>query len=182
MFEGWNGYFALLGSAAASLTGLLFVVATLTTSVERSRALWAAGVYMFPNALGFSVVLALAAASLAPPALRCWVAAAVASAGAGGFAAGLRSCLGILGLRRSERPPHWSDFWGYGALPAALHLGLVVDSLGIAEAWGAAAPALAGLLLALLLTSIRNTWDLITWMAPGGAGGPPPPPPQPPVS
>jgi len=41
MFEGWDNYFVLLGTASAGLIGLLFVVITLTSNFERSRALWA---------------------------------------------------------------------------------------------------------------------------------------------
>jgi len=35
---------------------------------------------------------------------------------------------------------------------------------------------MAALLLVLLLNAIRNAWDLISWMAPGGPAPPPAPP------
>ena len=38
MFQGWDNYFFMLGSAGAGLIGLLFVVVTLTAGIDRSRA------------------------------------------------------------------------------------------------------------------------------------------------
>ena len=66
MFEGWDNYFVLLGTAAAGLIGLLFVVVTLTTGLDRSRALRAGGIYMTPIAVHFGVVLSISACTLVP--------------------------------------------------------------------------------------------------------------------
>ena len=57
MFEGWDNYFVLTGTAAGGLIGLLFVVVTLTAGFERSRALRGSEIYMTPNLVHFAVVL-----------------------------------------------------------------------------------------------------------------------------
>jgi hypothetical protein len=173
MFAGWDGYFALLGAAAAGLIGLLFVVITLTSNFERSRALWATGIYMTPIALHFAAVLSISAITMVPALTPPEVAVLIVLIGLAGLAAATRTCLGILGISKGGDPPHWSDLWGYGAGPAAIY----VSILGVAAAiWlrvAAATYGLAALLLILLLLAIRNAWDLITWMAPKGGANPP---------
>jgi hypothetical protein len=175
MFDGWDNYFVLLGTASGGLIGLLFVVVTLTSGFERSRALWAAGIYMTPIAVHFGAVLSISAATLVPRLTQPQVAGLIAIFAALGFSAATRSCLGILKMRREPNPPHWSDFWGYGAGPAAIYLLLeaTAASVWLGAVW--APYGLAALLLILLLLAIRNAWDLITWMAPGGAQPPAPP-------
>ena len=177
MFEGWSDYFVLLGTAAAGLIGLLFVVVTLTTGTDRSRALRAGGIYMTPIAAHFGIVLSLCASILVPRLTPPQLAALVATFAALGFCAAMRSCFGILDFHRSADPPHWSDFWGYGAAPAGAYLLFEAAAYGV---WRGAAWApylLAAVMLTLLLVAIRNAWDLLTWMAPGRdtaqAGRPP---------
>ncbi|HEY2707631.1 MAG TPA: hypothetical protein VGI95_06215 [Caulobacteraceae bacterium] len=172
MFEGWSDYFVLLGTAAAGLIGLLFVVVTLTGNFERSRALKAAGIYMTPIAVHFGAVLSISATTLVPHLTPPQNGILIVVLALIGLAAATRTCLGIVDFHKGVDPPHWSDFWGYGAAPALAYLLLcgVAAAIWAQTAW--AVYALALLLLVLLLVAIRNAWDLITWMAPG----PQPPP------
>jgi hypothetical protein len=176
MFEGWDGYFVLLGTASGGLIGLLFVVVTLTSNVDRSRALRAAGIYMTPIAVHFGAVLSISAITLVPRLTAPQIAGLIGLFVLLGLSAATRSCLGILEFRKGADPPHWSDFWGYGAAPAASYALLLVAAAGVWARAGWSVYALAALLLILLLVAIRNAWDLITWMAPGGAKPPGPPP------
>jgi hypothetical protein len=83
----------------------------------------------------------------------------------GGFAHAARICFAIQ-VQDTPEPNHWSDIHCYGAIPAALYAFLA----GAAGATWAGAPQAANLLgftlLALLLISIRNAWDLVTYLAP----------------
>src|SRR5690348_8603516 len=106
MFEGWGDYFVLLGTAAAGLIGLLFVVVTLTANFERSRALWASGVYMSPVVANFALVLSTSALTLIPGVTPAVFASLLAIVAALGLAAALRSCLGIGKLTKGDSPPH----------------------------------------------------------------------------
>jgi len=168
MFEGWDNYFVLLGTASAGLIGLLFVVITLTSNFERSRALWAAGIYMTPIAVHFAAVLTISAITMVPGLTPRVVAVLVAFMALAGLAAAARTCLGILGISKSGDPPHWSDLWGYGVGPAAAYVAIVGAAVAIWLDLAWATYALAAILLILLLLGIRNAWDLITWMAPQG--------------
>jgi len=177
MFEGWDNFFVLLGTAAAGLIGLLFVVVTLTTGLDRSRALRAGGIYMTPIAVHFGTVLSISACTLAPRLTAPQLAVLIAVFAVLGFSAAMRTCFGIVDFHKSADPPHWSDFWGYGAAPASAYLLLEATAAGIWRGGNWAPYLLAAVLLALLLVAIRNAWDLLTWMAPGrdaGQAGQPP--------
>jgi hypothetical protein len=183
VFQGWDNYFAMLGTAAGSLIGLLFVVVTLTSNFERSQALRGASVYMTPTAAHFAVALAICCVTLAPGLSRSWAAALLGLTIAAGLANALRAAVGI---RRYESEidhhVHWSDFWWYGVTPAAVYVGLAVSVAALWLGFGKAVYGLAVASLLLLLVAIHNAWDLVTWMAPQGTASPTDltPPPEPP--
>jgi hypothetical protein len=166
MFEGWGEFYLLTGSAAAVLIGLLFVVVTLMQDRPRSSVLSGSKLYMGPVVLHVSFVLVLSAAALVPeitPRALAVIAGAVAIAGL------VRGCYVIAGLARiriGEAAPHWSDAWCYGVIPTLFYLLLAIVAAGF---WGEAAwavDALAAVMIALLLITIRNEWDLVIWLAP----------------
>jgi hypothetical protein len=166
MFHGWDNFYFLIGSAAAGLIGLLFVVVTLTAGSERSQASRGASLYLTPTALHFAVVLSISAVAVMP---RLAVSTAAAVFGLGalvGFANAIRACIGIRTPRPEMETAHWSDFWLYGGVPATIYLGLGVASVALWAGADWAVPASAALLLVLLLVGIRNAWDLVTWIAP----------------
>ena len=167
MFHGWDNYFTLLGTAAGGLIGLLFVVVTLTSGYDRAKAQRGQSIYMTPTMLHFAVVLSASAMTLVPGLTAFRATALMAVATLVGLVNTVWACLGIRMLGKGEDPPHWTDFWLYGAAPALIYVALG-GACGLFAVGSDLAPhALAVLLLALLLLGIRNAWDLITWMAPG---------------
>jgi hypothetical protein len=167
VFAGWTNYFYLVGASGGGLIGLLFVVVTLTSGADRPRALHGARVYLSPTALHFAVVLSMSAVAMAPGLPIIVTTAIMGLIALVGLAYALRSCVAIARGAAS----HWSDFWMYGASPAAIYLGLVGAAVALGGRFWWSVDALAALLLALLLVAIRNAWDLITWMAPRRPGG-----------
>jgi hypothetical protein len=176
MFHGWDNFYLMLGSAAASLIGLLFVVVTLTQGFDRDRAMKGVALYMTPTATHFAVVLVLSAAAVAPRIPLWAISAIVALTAVVGLFNGVRSTVAIAKMGKGDDPPHWTDLWSYGVGPLALYLVLfgVAASLIARVAW--ADSAVAVVLVALLLMGIRNAWDLITWMAPARNSNPSQPP------
>jgi hypothetical protein len=59
-----------------------------------------------------------------------------------------------------------TDVWFYGVLPSILYALLAVVSWAfwIEARW--AVNAISAIITGLLLVSIRNEWDLVTWLAP----------------
>ena len=165
MFAGWENFYLMIGSAAAGLIGLLFVVATLTGGLGADKAEMGARVYLTPTVSHFAVVLALAAVTAAPR-LPPWGTAALLAAAALwglGYSANVAR---MLHLRQGPNAPHWTDFWCYGCFPGTLYVVLIAaaGALGMGVSW--AQNAFAAALLALLLLTIRNAWDLVISIAP----------------
>src|SRR4051812_16777072 len=67
MFEGWDEYYFMTGSAAAGLIGLLFVVATLSSGRDRSTTETGSKLFTTPLVCHLGAVLVLSAAALMPP-------------------------------------------------------------------------------------------------------------------
>ncbi len=173
MLYDWNNFYYLIGSAAAGLIGLLFVVVTLTAGFERSQAMHGSSFYMTPTVVNFAVVLSISAAALAPGLSTSTTAILFGLVALVGLAAATRACVGIGRPREGMPPPHWSDFWCYGAAPMAIYAAFVIACIVLLAGASGAADAMAALLVMLLLVGIRNAWDLVTWIAPkrrGGAG------------
>jgi len=166
VFAGWDNFYVMLGSSAAALIGLLFVVVTLTAGYETAKASRGATLFMTPTAIDFAVVLATSATALAPSLPVCAIAAVLGGSSLVGGANAIQAFVGIRTRMPGAEPPHWSDAWLYGALPAALYLGLVAAAIALCAGAPGMPPAIAALLLALLLVGIRNAWDLVTWLAP----------------
>ncbi len=165
MFEGWGEFYLLAGSAAAVLIGLIFVVVTLMQDRPRSSVLSGSKLYMGPVALHVSFVLVLSAAALVPgisPARYAMVSGAVAIWGLA------RSVSGIFGIRAltGADQPHWTDVWFYGFLPALLFVVLAGVAVAVWMGCPWAAQGIAAIVTAALLLTIRNEWDLVTWLAP----------------
>jgi hypothetical protein len=162
MFEGWKEFFLLVGSAAAVLIGLIFVVITLMQGRSRESVLAGSKLYMGPIVLGVSFWLALSAAALTPgvtPPMFAVIAVVIAAWGL------VRGAMSIAGIARLKEV-HWTDLWFYGVYPTVIYLVLGVVAAGIwSELWWA--KYLLGVTMtAGLLLGIRNEWDLITWIAP----------------
>ena len=168
MFEGWNDYFVLIGTASGGLIGLLFVVITLTSGLDRRRSLRASGVYMTPNVVHFAVTLVASALVLAPRISTRVDALVLGGAALAGLGNAVRTCLGVAAFaKESGSPPHWSDMPAYGIAPGLLYVLLFGDAVAVWFGMAFAPFALAGLLMVLMLLAIRNAWDLITWIAAG---------------
>jgi hypothetical protein len=166
MFEGWDNYFLMMGSAGGGLIGLLFVVITLTAGFERGQAQRGQALYMTPTMVHFAVVLSISAVAEIPRLPNIGFAGLCALALGLGLLNSARASVGIARPRQGAVAPHWSDLPLYGIVPAALYLLGLGLCIAISEHVAWAAPALATLLLVLLLVAIRNAWDLIISIAP----------------
>jgi hypothetical protein len=165
VFEGWTGFFQLLGTAAGSLIGLLFVVVTLTSNVDRERATRGASLYLTPTLFHFGAIVVVSAIALAP---RLGPGVGSALIGAGGLLGAIYTITIAVRLRigHAPEPPHWSDHWCYGVGPAAAYVALVVGAIVAAGSPTTGAATVGAVTVGLLVLAIRNAWDLITWLAP----------------
>jgi len=165
MFEGWGNFYLLAGSAAAVLIGLIFVVVTLMQDRPRSSVLNSSKLYMGPVVLHVSFVLALSAAAMVPGISPRGFAAITGAIALWGLT---RDGMVIAGIsaRTGDDKPHWTDVWFYGIAPTALYVLLALASHAIWVGQPGAPQGVAAVITCLLLITVRNEWDLVTWLAP----------------
>ena len=160
----WQNFYVIIGTAAATLTGLMFVVITLIARVRvRLSPSGAFGAFSTPNVVHFGAALLVAAILSAPwPAL--WNAALLLGlSGLGGVS------YVLIVLRRTRRQtdyqPVLEDWLFHTVFPLVSYTALVVAAILLP---GYPAPALfiiaAGTLL-LLFIGIHNAWDNVTYTA-----------------
>jgi len=161
---GWANFYLITGTAAATLTGLQFIVQTLLASaalraVSGGDPEGGTAAFGSPTVVHLSLALLVSAVLCAP-----W-------AGYGG----LRATLGVLGagalgysgvvLRRARRQrsyvPTTEDWVWHILLPAAAYAAVLVAAV-ILDRWGLYAVAAATLLL--IFVGIHNAWDTITYL------------------
>jgi hypothetical protein len=165
MFEGWGEFYLLAGSAAAVLIGLIFVVVTLMQDRPRSSVLNGSKLYMGPVVLHVTFVLVLSATALIPRISPTEFAIVSGAVSIWGLVRGMTSTQGIRALTGEDKP-HWTDMWFYGVIPTSLYVLLGVVSFAAWQRLPCAAQGVAAVITAFLLITIRNEWDLVTWLAP----------------
>jgi hypothetical protein len=174
MFEGWDSFFLLVGGAAGAMIGLLFVVASLPSGLERQNRLRGTSLYMSPLVFHLAVVVVISGAALAPRLTPQAIASVVGLCALTGLIH-----LGVVtwALGAGKGPvPHWSDIWCYGVAPLVAYAAMAAVAVATASGLAWAAEAVGVAVLILLLIAVRNAWDLVTWLAPGGPGAQETPP------
>ncbi len=161
----WQNFYVIVGTAAATLTGLMFVATTLIERLRTPASSLRASFEAFatPTLVQFAVPL-LVAAILSAPWQALWQAGLLLGlVGLGGMA--------LIGIavrwerRQSDYEAKLGDWVWYRVLPLATYVALVVAGFVLP---GSPVPALfivGGVTVLLLFIGIRNAWDSITFLA-----------------
>ncbi len=169
MPSAWENYYLMMGPSAAALIGLLFVVASLSGQRESTVIRRGTHIYASPIVFHLGVVVLMSAVAMIPH-ISLGVVSIMASVCA---VTGIIYAAVVAKLLRGDPPPpgfDWTDFWFYGVGPFLLYLLMAVTALCF---WikPTAIPLAVGLLmLGLLILSVRNAWDLVTYLAPHSEG------------
>src|SRR5207248_654452 len=159
----WQNFYVIVGTAAATLTGLLFVVATLMTGVRVPSPDEAFATFNTPNVVHFCLAL-LVAAILSAPWQALWTA---------GLLLGLTGLGGIIYvvivLRRERRQrdyqPVLEDWLWHTVFPLVSYTALLVAAIVLTGNAALALFVIAAVTLLLLFIGIHNAWDTVTYVA-----------------
>jgi hypothetical protein len=150
----------LIGTAAATLIGAMFVVVSIGIGFLTQDRAVAIRTFLTPTVTHMSTVLLGCALTMVPALGWLWFAVA---AGVSGIAGMVYSGRVLAGFRQHEGTDH-SDLLWYAILPLFAYAGLLIVA---ALAWlGAAASVdmLAAVLTFLLVAGIRNARDMIVFL------------------
>ncbi len=165
-FATWQNFYVIVGSAAATLTGLMFVVITLIVQLRVQVSSPGSGIAVFstPNVFHFGAAL-LVAAILSAPWQALWP--AVLLLGLLGLA-GVTYILIVLWLARHRLPGYQlvrSDWLWYTVLPLVSYTALVAAALVLPSQPAPVMFVIASATMLLLFIGIHNAWDVVTYTA-----------------
>ena len=160
--HGWENFYVMAGTAAATLTGLLFVVITLGIQLSASHAAHGIHAFVTPTLVHFGGVLLQAMAVLAP-----WPSASPLG--------GILVVCGVIGLTyvtfviRKLRgldfvSPDLGTWIAYASAPGVAHVCLIAGAVGLLEERPFAPYTVAAATTLLLFVGIRDAWGLTLWI------------------
>jgi hypothetical protein len=161
--QAWIPFYTIVGSAAAALTGLMFVVITLVTSRGRANTSDGVSTYSTPTVVHYAVVLFVSALLCAPwPDVR----APEIILGIVGLAGVTYVCVLIVRAQALDAyKPDAEDWIWFGILPLAGYALIAASAVLSLASVGSAAYIRAGGATLLVLVGIHNAWDIVTYLA-----------------
>ena len=163
LLHAWDSFYVILGSSAAALTGLQFVVIVLTSEVNAQVGLSTTRAFATPTIVHFCAVLLISAILSAP-----WPALSTASYGlsASGVAGFAYSFMGIRHARRqTDYKLVFEDWLCHIILPLVAYAALFVAALLLWNRPALSLFAIGGTALLLLFVGIHNAWDSVIYVA-----------------
>ncbi len=168
----WSNFYAMTGSSAAALTGLMFVVITLVTRAERLRRNQdGLAAFSTPTVLHFCAALLISAILNAPWRLLIHAGVLIGLAGLYGVVYILRVM--YRAKRLTTYIPDFEDWTWYTILPLVAYGAIFAGAIALLAAPVNALFAIAAGVVLLIFIGIRNAWDVVTYLAIGGADEPP---------
>jgi hypothetical protein len=158
----WSNFYVVIGSSAAALTGLMFVVLTLVAGVRSPTTHTGLAAFTTPNVVHFCAALFLSALLVMP-----WRSLAPVA-----VLAGITSVYGIVYVGRvilltwriESYDPDTEDWCWYAILPLIAYLAVGAAAIFLMVVPRTALFVLAGATLLLIFIGIRNAWDVVTWI------------------
>lgn len=161
--DGWENFYLIVGSSAGALTGLMFVVVSLTAQRREADAAGGTEAYGTPTVVHFCAVLLVSAILTTPGHTTASLSFALGVLGAAGIA--YSSSIIVRMRRQKAYAPIRSDWVWHILLPLVAYVCLLGSAAVVWVDAGAALYSVAVGALLLLYVGIHNAWDAATWIA-----------------
>jgi len=158
----WANFYMIVGSAAAALTGLQFVVVAF---IADKRAVSREGLEAFgtPTIVHFCAVLLLAAVLSAPWRTERGLALALVLASAAGIA--YTVVVTWRAIRQRDYTPALEDWLWHNLFPLGAYAVLIAAAAGLGPDAVWSPFTIAAMTLFLLFIAIHNAWDAVAYNA-----------------
>jgi hypothetical protein len=158
----WESFYVIVGSSAAALTGLQFVVITLVAEFRRGGTAEIAA-FGTPTVVHFCAALLVSATLSAPwPSMN---GAHLAMLAIGVLGIGYTGLVLLRARRQRGYTPVLEDWIWHTILPAVAYGALIVASALMGGGVEVALFLVAAATLLLLFVGIHNAWDTVTYVA-----------------
>jgi hypothetical protein len=162
LIEDWHDFDLLVGTAAATLVGLMFVAASIGASIYTEKNRPGMRAFISPTVVHFTSVLVLALLALVPTHDWLTLAGLLALVGAAGGIYTANLWMQLFVRRRFD--VDIVDRLFYAALPSLGYLLLLLAAFFLLWQSEAGLDLLAAAQITLLLAGIRNAWDMMMWI------------------
>jgi hypothetical protein len=162
LFRDWHDFYLLAGTASATLAGLMFVAASIGSSIFSEEQRAATSAFLTPTVVHFAAVLLASLVVTIPTQSWTMLGSLV---GAGGLA-GLVYCgrLIVHLIIRHGFNVDLSDRLFYAVIPFLGYLLALIAAVLLLMRSAASGDVLAAAVLTLLVAGIRNAWDMMVWI------------------
>jgi hypothetical protein len=168
LLASWSSFYVMTGSAAAALTGLMFVVISLVMGRVRQSNRDGISTFSTPTVFHFGAALLVSGALVAPWHELLLPAFAVGAVGAYGAVYVAR----IISRTRElhEYAADAEDWIWYAVMPLIAYAIAIGGAIALAVVVTKALFAIGAAVLMLIFVGIRNAWDVVTYIAVSGPG------------
>jgi hypothetical protein len=160
---GWETFYVIVGSSAAALTGLMFVVIALINESDVPRSTRTVAAFGTPTVVHFCAALVVAAILTAPWRSVTSVAGALGTVSASGL------FYTFVVMRRARRQttykPVLEDWLFHTAFPIVAYAAILIAAFVLRRDPEHSLFAVGAAVLALVLIGIHNAWDTVTYVA-----------------
>ena len=158
----WENYYVIVGSSAAALTGLQFVVIALGADARRLSGPDALEAFATPTVVHFCAVLLLAAISSTPRQSPGTFALCILLSGLAGL---VYVCAVLRQARRQkDYKPVLEDWIWHQILPMIGYTALFIGAAGMSHDQSWALFLIGAAALLLLCIGIHNAWDTVAYV------------------
>jgi len=162
LFHTWHAFYLLVGTAAATLVGLMFVAASIGSSVFSERNRVALQAFISPTVVNFAAALFVCIGVMIPS--QTWLSLGLLLTGGGIAGVIYAGRVWVQMFVRRSFHVDVIDRMFYSAVPLIGYLLILAAGilLLLDKAWSAEVTAAA--LVVLMFAAIRNAWDMTTWI------------------
>jgi hypothetical protein len=162
LLEAWSSFYVIVGSSAAGLTGLTFVVIALVSDAHGVR-MSGLRAFVTPIVMHFGSALWLSAVLCIPGHTAVSVAACMMVSGAILSAYGATTTYRMYRGRALYNPVLEDWIWN-ATLPSLCYLGLLIAGVLALQRTALALYIIGAAALTLLFVGVHNAWDLAVWV------------------
>lgn len=160
----WHDFYLLVGGAAATLVGLMFVAISLGSRFITQESLPGLRVFVSPTLIHFIYVLVIATVAMIPTLTLVPLGILLVLVGLFSFGRAV-SMLPYMRQQHRAQTIDKHDWVWHLIAPSISYLLFVGTGIGLLLRIDRAFDGLALSSILLLVSGIRNAWDLVTWFA-----------------
>jgi hypothetical protein len=162
LLRDWHDFYMLVGTASATLVGLMFVATSISSAIFNEEHRGALATFITPTVVHFSAVLFAGLLIVMP--IHTWLSLGLVL-GLGGLAGTIYSAALVMRLMVRRRfKVDVTDRLFYVLIPLIGYLLIVAAAALIFVDPHEGADLLAVAIFVLLAAAIRNAWDMLVWI------------------